>query len=63
MDHVDYPHTPGYLYDCPACEAECFCTPGSAQCVATEHEMSDDAEYLARQETLSDRAAWAAQDA
>jgi hypothetical protein len=26
--HVDYPHTPGTLYDCPACEAECFCADG-----------------------------------
>lgn len=23
--HVDYPHRPGALYDCPACENECFC--------------------------------------
>lgn len=21
LAHVDYPHTPGTLYDCPACEA------------------------------------------
>lgn len=20
MEHVDYPHHPGTLYDCPACE-------------------------------------------
>lgn len=33
MNHVDYPHKPGYLYDCPACESECYCTPGSAWCV------------------------------
>jgi hypothetical protein len=32
VDHVDYPHTPGTLYDCPACEASCFCTDGF-QCV------------------------------
>jgi hypothetical protein len=25
MDHVDYPHEAGYLYDCPACESQCFC--------------------------------------
>lgn len=31
--HADYPHHPGTLYDCPACEAACHCTPGSAQCV------------------------------
>jgi hypothetical protein len=28
VEHVDYPHTPGTLYDCPACEAVCFCTDG-----------------------------------
>jgi hypothetical protein len=31
--HVNYPHEPGYLYDCPACESSCHCTPGSAECV------------------------------
>jgi hypothetical protein len=30
--HVDYAHAPGTLYDCPACEAACFCTDGF-QCV------------------------------
>lgn len=23
--HVDYPHEPGYLVDCPACEVRCHC--------------------------------------
>jgi hypothetical protein len=23
--HVDYPHQPGTLYDCPVCETRCFC--------------------------------------
>jgi hypothetical protein len=32
VPHVAYPHTPGTLYDCPACEAECFCT-ADFQCV------------------------------
>ncbi|WP_143234409.1 DUF6197 family protein [Paractinoplanes atraurantiacus] len=27
-EHVDYPHQPGTLYDCPACEASCFCASG-----------------------------------
>ena len=31
--HADYPHVPGRLYDCPACEARCHCTPGDAECV------------------------------
>lgn len=26
--HVDYPHLPGYLIDCPACESRCHCTDG-----------------------------------
>lgn len=33
IPHVDYPHEPGRLYDCPRCEAECFCAPGNTQCV------------------------------
>lgn len=33
IEHVDYPHEPGRLYDCPACEARCHCTPGDAECV------------------------------
>lgn len=33
--HVNYPHEPGQLYDCPACERECLCTgqPGHTECV------------------------------
>lgn len=31
--HVTYPHEPGYLVDCPRCEAGCHCTPGHAECV------------------------------
>ncbi len=33
LTHVSYPHLPGYLYDCPACESRCHCEPGSAECV------------------------------
>jgi hypothetical protein len=32
-NHVSYPHLPGRLHDCPACEAQCHCTPGDAECV------------------------------
>lgn len=32
MVHVDYPHHPGTLYDCPACETVCYCTE-SSQCI------------------------------
>jgi hypothetical protein len=40
-NHADYPHSPGTLYDCPACEAECFCDDGF-QCVhcALEEEQN-----------------------
>lgn len=31
--HVDYPHFPGRLYDCPACEAKCHCKAGETECV------------------------------
>lgn len=31
--HVDYPHEPGRLYDCPACEAQCHCTAGHTECI------------------------------
>jgi len=27
-DHVDYPHSPGQLYDCAGCERRCFCEDG-----------------------------------
>ena len=33
IPHADYPHLPGRLHDCPACEAWCHCTPGDAECV------------------------------
>jgi hypothetical protein len=31
--HADYPHTPGSLFDCEACEATCYCVPDETQCV------------------------------
>jgi hypothetical protein len=33
LTHADYPHEPGRLYDCPACEDHCHCEPGYTQCV------------------------------
>ena len=33
MTHADYPHEPGRLHGCPACEAACHCTPGTTECV------------------------------
>jgi hypothetical protein len=39
VEHVSYPHEPGRLYDCPACESTCHCTPGTTECVFDgEHE-------------------------
>jgi hypothetical protein len=32
-DHADYPHEHGRLHSCPACEAFCYCTPGTTICV------------------------------
>lgn len=33
--HVNYPHEPGRLYDCPACEERCWCdsSPGTTECI------------------------------
>jgi len=31
--HSISPHHPGSLYDCPACEAACFCTAESTACI------------------------------
>ncbi|MEW9530621.1 hypothetical protein [Microbispora sp. NPDC049125] len=42
--HVDYPHQPGRLPDCPACEAECHCGEDHDEsCVAGPfaHPMND----------------------
>lgn len=36
VNHSDYPHNPGYLPDCPACEAVCHCGPGVADGRETE---------------------------
>jgi hypothetical protein len=35
VGHDAYPHLPGQLYDCPACENECFCDADdpSSKCV------------------------------
>jgi hypothetical protein len=41
MEHTDYPHFPGALYDCPACEAECFCDGTGFECVHCEIENEE----------------------
>lgn len=35
ITHIAYPHIAGYVYDCPACEAACFCGPAVAEGTAT----------------------------
>lgn len=42
MEHVNYPHEAGRLIDCPACEAQCHCTPGTALCVWEGHRCCED---------------------
>lgn len=41
VPHADYPHSPGYLIDCEACESECHCTDGAAECVWAGHDTDD----------------------
>ncbi|MFE6739848.1 hypothetical protein [Streptomyces tubercidicus] len=38
-EHVDYPHEPGRLLDCPACESRCHC--GEAHDGSCTHPMGD----------------------
>lgn len=38
-EHVDYPHEPGRLSDCPACEERCHC--GEAHDESCTHPMGD----------------------
>lgn len=41
--HSDYPHEPGRLYDCPACEARCYCRPDFTECIYSgEHNGTAD---------------------
>lgn len=44
ITHVDYPHWPGYLYDCAACASSCHCTPGNAECVWVGHNTTEESE-------------------
>jgi hypothetical protein len=32
-EHAAYPHEPGTLYGCPACEARCHCTEDAVTCI------------------------------
>lgn len=42
--HADYPHNPGRLYDCEACEqGECVCNPETdAPCVSVNCVQADE---------------------
>lgn len=45
--HANYPHHPGYLMGCDACEfGPCQCEPGSAQCVSLVHEEASQDEAV-----------------
>jgi hypothetical protein len=47
LQHADYPHEPGRLYDCPACEDHCHCIPGYAECIFEgEHNGLAEAEIV-----------------
>lgn len=46
VEHSDYPHWPGMLYDCPACMAECFCDGLDMQCVHCEEDGYVEAETI-----------------
>jgi len=38
LTHIDYPHTPGFMLDCYACEmGECQCTDSSSECASRVH--------------------------
>lgn len=39
--HVPYPHEPGRLYDCPACEAKCHCKPDETECIWSGHDEKE----------------------
>lgn len=36
LTHADYPHNPGELYDCEACQSACHCQVIGVTCVADE---------------------------
>lgn len=36
--HADYPHEPGTLYSCQACEENCYCDQLTVQCIACDEE-------------------------
>jgi len=40
IEHAQYPHEPGYLHDCPACESSCHCAEGNSECVWEGHESN-----------------------
>lgn len=40
--HAGYPHNPGYLHDCPACDAACHC---SSRVPASETECVFEGEH------------------
>jgi len=70
--HANYPHEPGRLPGCPACDWTCFCGPGVAEgreteCVWLGHENNDRSDLdnvpVAKLEELAEKAAEDAYDA
>lgn len=39
VTHADYPHSPGSLYDCAACEQVCHCDPDDVVTMGDERDM------------------------
>jgi hypothetical protein len=58
MQHADYPHEPGMLYDCEVCASTCFCDPMMGECIHCA--LVQESEAMAAE---YDRAAWYVQDA
>jgi hypothetical protein len=42
MEHDDYPHYPGSMYGCAACESECFYVDSLNPCLHCDIESSAD---------------------
>lgn len=48
LAHVNYPHNPGTLWDCLACESACYCRSDGQECVYCA--SLADSDYLTEKE-------------
>jgi hypothetical protein len=55
LQHADYPHTPGMLYDCHACESACSCEAWGESCVGCEVAREKTCELFALCDNDADR--------